>query len=45
MKDVGHYGCLISENCRLKLSTMARNTFEIRRNRRCKFPLKIGLIN
>ena len=31
MKNVGHYVCLMKKNCQLKLSTMARNTIEIRR--------------
>ena len=33
MKNVGHYGCLIKNYCLLKLSTMTRNTFNIRRGR------------
>ena len=41
MENVGHYGCLIKKYCQLKLSTMARNTFNIRRGRWCKFPLWI----
>ena len=32
MKNVGHYGCLTKKNCQLKLSKMARNTFNILRD-------------
>ena len=31
MKNVGHYGCLIKKYRQWKLSTMTRNTFNIRR--------------
>ena len=37
MKNVGRYGCLTKKNSQLKLSTVARNTFNIRRGRSCNF--------
>ena len=33
MKNGGHYDCLKKKNCPLKLCTMIRNTFNIRRAR------------
>ena len=33
MKNVGHYGCLTKKDYHLKLFTMARNTFNIRRDK------------
>ena len=33
MKNAGHYGCLTKKYCNLKQSTVARNTFNIRRGR------------
>ena len=33
MNNVGHYGCLTKKYCQLKLSALARNTFNIRRGR------------
>ena len=38
MNNVGHYCCLTEKSCQLKLYTMGRNTFNIRRGRRFKFP-------
>ena len=33
MKNVGHYGCLTKKNSQLKLSKLARNTFNILRGK------------
>ena len=33
IKSVGHYGDLTKKNCQLKLSKMARNTFNILRGK------------
>ena len=33
IKNVGHYGDLTKKNCQLKLSKMARNTFNILRGK------------
>ena len=33
MKNVGHYGCLTKKNWQLKLSKLARNTFNILRGK------------
>ena len=44
IKNVGHYGCVTKKNCQLKLSKMARNTFNIVRGNWCKFLLKIGFL-